>query len=206
MATPCFACPPRRRRQCSCRTARRSTSTPRAPRARTAEPGLWLSGRASVTIQRFTVTRADDKGIYVLSGSSAVVVANDTTTLCASNGIGVYSSTSCEVRNNRVSDNGDHGIAINLSSGCTISGNESFRNARPEVRAANGINLTGATGNRLERNRWHDNQDSGEQYTNGSNNNVSILSVSYDNGDHGFDHLASTGNLHLNNVSHANFR
>ena len=34
--------------------------------------GFRITGRANVTIEGFTVTRADDKGIYVLSGSSQI--------------------------------------------------------------------------------------------------------------------------------------
>src|SRR5207247_11166998 len=70
---------------------------------------------------------------------------------------------------------------------------------------ANGLYRFGGPGNGIQRNRWHDNQDTGEQMSSGSNNNVSVQNFSWANGDHGFDHVGSSGNAHIGDVAYANF-
>ncbi len=169
--------------------------------------GFTVSSRSWVTIAGFTVTRSDSKGIYVSGTSSNVTVSGNTVTFARNFGIHLNGATACTVANNIVSDHGDHGIY--LSVGVTqsqITGNESFRNARPTVRAANGIQLYGSSGNRIEGNRLHDNQDTGLQINAGSNDNVSVQNVSWNNGDHGFDHLTSSGTIHIGDVAYGNHK
>ena len=74
------------------------------------------------------------------------------------------------------------------------------------MRAANGIYLNGAPGNLVQRNRAHDNQDSGIQYHEGSHNTISLQNRSWNNGDHGYDLGLSTGTLHIGDVASGNFR
>src|SRR5262245_46828035 len=168
--------------------------------------GFRINARSYVNIQGFTVTRANDKDIYVLSSSTNISITGNTATFSAGQGIGVFSSTSCLVGSNVVSNNGDHGIILQSTTSSTVADNESFGNARPTERAANGLNLFGSSNNQILRNRWHDNQDSGEQYSSSSNNNLSIQNRSWKNGDHGFDHLGSTGIEHIGCVAWKNFK
>src|SRR5262249_9756807 len=103
-----------------------------------------------------------------------------------------------------------HGIELTAgttgTTGSTIENNESFRNAFPTARQANGLYMFGASGNRVIGNRFHDNQDTGEHMQSGSNNNLSIQNRSWNNGDHGFDHLGATGDVHIGDVAFGNFR
>ena len=101
----------------------------------------------------------------------------------------------------------DHGISLNSgTSACTIEDNESFLNALPTAREANGIYMFGSPANLLRGNRWHHNQDTGEQIQSGSNDVISIQNVSWANGDHGYDHLLATGSIHVGDVAYGNFR
>jgi parallel beta-helix repeat protein len=69
---------------------------------------------------------------------------------------------------------------------------------------ATGIYLAGSSGNRIENNRLHDNQDSGCEIQSGSNDNVLSQNIAWSNGDHGFMQLYSTGTLMLNDVAWGN--
>src|SRR6185369_1311778 len=107
----------------------------------------------------------------------------------------------------KVSRSGDHGIILaHGESSCTVEHNESFSNARPDERAANGIYLEEATGNTLRWNLLHDNQDTGMQMDPGASGNLSLQNCSWNNGDHGYDHLSATGNFHVGDVAFANFK
>ncbi|HXS81901.1 MAG TPA: PKD domain-containing protein, partial [Methylomirabilota bacterium] len=55
-------------------------------------------------------------------------------------------------------------------------------------------------------NRWHHNQDSGEQFSPGAADNVSLQNRSWANGDHGYDHNQATGTLHVNDVAYGNLK
>ena len=169
--------------------------------------GFRLSGRSWVTIRGFRVTRATDKGVYASSSSNWVTIQNCVVTNCATKGIQLSTSSNGLIQGNEVAYNGDHGIY--LSSGVTatvLRGNYSHHNARPDVRAANGIQLNGSSGNRIENNRVGNNQDTGLQINTSSNNNVCVQNVSWANGDHGFDHLSSSGNVHIGDVAYGNYK
>jgi parallel beta-helix repeat protein len=166
-----------------------------------------VTGRSWVEIRNFDVTRCDDKGIYVLTGSRFVTIFSSRVSLCASNGIGITASTDVTIDSNRCWENGDHGIS--LVSGVTrslVRANESFRNARLNVRAATGIYLFSSPDNRIEGNRAHHNQDSGFEFADTSHRNVSIQNLSWSNGDHGFDHVRCTGSVHVGDVAWGNFK
>jgi hypothetical protein len=167
--------------------------------------GFRVSGRTHVTIEGFEVTRTEDRGIYLLNGCASVTLADNVVSYANRMGIQVVGGSGHRIERNRTSDGNDHGIA--LTAGATASqvrDNESFLNSNPAVRAANGIHLYEAPGNLLERNRLHHNQDTGLHLAGGSNDCVSLQNMSWSNGDHGFDHLFSSGTLNVGNVSFAN--
>ena len=169
--------------------------------------GFVAYGRQSVVIEGFTVTRADDRGIHLSEGCANIRVLGNAVTFAAGDGIQVTSGHGFVIGGNRVSDNGDHGISLTTGvSGSVIEDNESFRNARPLVRAANGIYLHGSSGNTIRRNRLHHNQDSGLHFQSGANDNVAYLNCSWSNGDHGYDHLGASGTVHVGDVAHGNYR
>jgi parallel beta-helix repeat protein len=167
--------------------------------------GFRASGRTHLVIRGFQVTRAEDKGIYVQNASSFVTLENNRVTLSRSQGINVTGSTNVTVAGNESAFNRDHGIL--LTSGVTAStviGNLSHHNARVVTRGANGIHLFGSPANRVERNRVHDNEDSGFQNNSSSHDNVYVNNVSWRNGDHGYDHLGSTNVSHVSGLAYGN--
>jgi parallel beta-helix repeat protein len=166
-----------------------------------------MNGKSWVTVEGFEITRADDRAFNLTGGSSDIVLAANTITWSGKYGIYMSDCQRVRVASNQVSDNAHHGIMLTSgTSNCEIEDNESFRNAVPNSRAANGLYLYGSTNNVIRRNRWHHNQDTGQHFQAGSNDNVSINNLSYENGDHGFDHLGASGTLHLNDVAYGNYR
>jgi parallel beta-helix repeat protein len=158
-----------------------------------------VSGRSWITIEGFTSLRADDRANNLSSGAADLEIVGNTVRYSAKYGMYLSDCHRVRVASNTLSDNGHHGLMLtNASSNCTIEDNEACRNAAPDVRVANGLHLYSATANVIRRNRWHDNQDSGQHMQSGSNDNVSSNNLSWNNGDHGFDHLAATGTLHPN--------
>ena len=169
--------------------------------------GFHLSARSYVTIDGFTVTRAEDRCIQLRDGCTNVTVSHNTTAFANHFGIQAVGGSGILIDANTVSDNNDHGINLTGGvTGSTVQDNESFRNARPAERAAKGIYLYGCPGNLIQRNRLHHNQDSGLQIQSGSNNCVSLQNCSWANGDHGFDHLAVDGTLHVGDVAFGNYK
>src|SRR5439155_3882265 len=169
--------------------------------------GFYASGTSYVRIEGFTLVRGDDRCIQLDSGSSNVEIVGNTVRQAGRMGIQVAGGSAVRIAGNVVSDNGDHGIAlIGGATGCTIEDNESFRNFYAPARQANGLYMFGCPNNLIQRNRWHDNQDTGEQLQSGSNNNVSLQNRSWANGDHGFDHLEATGNIHIDEVAYGHYR
>src|SRR5205085_8467250 len=151
--------------------------------------------------------RTDDKGVNIPPSTSGVIFQSGVVMFANNFGIEVDGGTSASILNNLVHDNNDHGILVTGgSTTCTVRGNESYLNARPNQRAANGININAAPSCTVENNRCHDNQDTGIQFYNGSNNGLSRNNVSWNNGDHGFDHLSTTGVRHVNDVAYDNFK
>ncbi len=169
--------------------------------------GFRLTGRSNVTVSGFTVTRTEDKAIYLSSSANNCTISNNFTTWSGKYGIQAATCNGVRINGNVSTDNADHGIALTAgSSGCTVEDNESARNAHPTLRQSNGLYLYGAPGNLIQRNRIHDNQDTGIHIQSGSNNNVCLMNVSWNNGDHGFDHLIATGTSHVGDVAYGNFK
>ena len=169
--------------------------------------GFKVSGRSYVTIQGFGVTRTQDRGIYLYSNSANCVVRGNTVTNTYKTGISVNAVTNVLIEQNKCSLNQDHGIGLTAAStGCTVQDNESFQNANPIARQANGIYLNRSTGNLIRRNRLHHNQDSGLQYSTSSDGNIAIQNLSWSNGDHGMDCLNSANSVTIGCVSYANYK
>ena len=167
--------------------------------------GFTLTGRSWVEIRGVTVTRAEQSGILVQGGSSNLTLTGNTVTFCFSYGVQLDGGSAHRVGANTVSDNGDHGIVVSgNATGCRIEDNECFRNVYPDQRRANGIHCVGASSNRFERNRLHDNDDSGLELVTGANNNLCTQNMSWNNGDHGFDQAQATGNVHIGDVACSN--
>jgi parallel beta-helix repeat protein len=167
--------------------------------------GFTASARTWVTIDGFEVMRSDNRGIAINTGSDDCVVRNNKVTLNRFQGIVVNGAARARVQNNTVTDNADHGIYLLAgATGAIVRGNESSFNARPGVIAANGIALNFASGNTLENNRIHDNQDTGVQFGSVSNSNLSRQNISWNNGDHGYDHVQSNNNTHIGDVAYGN--
>jgi parallel beta-helix repeat protein len=166
-----------------------------------------VAGRSWITIEGFTSLRADDRAFNLTSGAADLDIVGNTVRYSAKYGMYLSDCHRVRVASNTLSDNGHHGLMLtNATSNCTIEDNEACRNAAPDVRVANGLHLYSATANVIRRNRWHDNQDSGEHLQSGSNDNISSNNISWNNGDHGFDHLGATGTLHLNDVAYGNVK
>lgn len=160
--------------------------------------GIRANASAWVTIDGFQVTRTEDKGIYVKSGSHDVTVSNNVVSYCNGYGIQVTGCSSIMIRSNVVSYSNRHGIGLTAgTTASTVEGNESFGNARPIERAANGVYLYDSPSNLILRNNLHDNQDTGLHIQTGSNNTISVQNRSWNNGDHGFDHLYVSGVIHI---------
>jgi parallel beta-helix repeat protein len=168
--------------------------------------GIVLSGRSWVTIDGIAVTRTEDKAI-VLGSSNDITLTRIVESFANKYGIQATGCARVRIAACMTTDNNYHGMVLTSgTTGCTIEDNESARNALPSQRAANGIYLYGASSNLVRRNRWHDNQDTGQHFQSGSNNNVSYNNLSWNNGDHGYDHLEATGTRHVGDVAFGNYK
>ena len=169
--------------------------------------GIDLEGQSYVTIDGFTVTRTDDRAILVPRGSAGVAIVHNTVTFAQSYGIYTTGCTGLLIGSNIVSDNDNSGIGFAYGvTNSTVQDNESFRNHLPAQRQANGIYVRGSSNNVFQRNRVHDNQDSGLDIGGASDNNLCIQNISWSNGDHGYDNLNSTGVVHVGDVAWQNYR
>jgi parallel beta-helix repeat protein len=168
--------------------------------------GFNLSTKSFVTIDGFQVAHTDDRGINMQNPCSDLVISNNTVSFAGSYGIQTVNGQRITITGNTVSDNAFHGIGLTAgASACVVTNNECFRNAHPTIRQANGIYLFGAPRNTISGNRLHDNQDTGLQFNNSSDSCVSSNNRSYNNGDHGYDHLLSIGVMHVNDVAYHNY-
>ena len=168
--------------------------------------GFTLPARSFVTIDGFTITRTEDRGINLAATCNNVTLTHNTVTFTGKVGILIVGGTGHVVGSNVVHDCNDHGISLTSGvTASTIEDNESYLNARHFERAASGIYLFGCPSNTLRRNRVHDNEDTGLHIQSGSNNCIQYLNRSWNNGDHGYDHLLSTGTIHNGDVAYGNF-
>ena len=169
--------------------------------------GFDVPGLEYVHIEGFTILDSDDRGIVLYTGSEHVEIVNNIIEWTARMGIQAVASTDVHIAGNLVTACGDYGISlISGTTGCTIEGNESSYNAYAPERRANGLYLFGSPANVIRGNRWHHNQDSGEDIESGSNDVISTQNVSWANGDHGFDHLYVTGSICVGDVASGNYK
>jgi len=169
--------------------------------------GFSLFGRSYVTIDGFNVLRTEDRGVYLNGSCTNVSVLRNVITFTGKMGIQIVGGSGMLIGSNSVHDCMDHGIS--LITGVTnsiLEDNESYRNVRPIDRVANGIYLFGCPSNTIRQNRTHDNQDTGIHIQSGSNNCIEYLNRSWNNGDHGFDHLMATGTIHNGDVAYGNYK
>lgn len=163
-----------------------------------------------IAITGFNVTRTTGYGIY-LKGSSNITLTNNHVTysgqpISGSTEQGIYliNTTNSLIAGNTTDHNSDTGIYLTTgATGNEIRGNFSFANARQYTRAATGIDVR-ASGNTVDRNIAHDNEDSGIQLYNGATDTIVFDNVSYNNGDHGIDVLNSTGVVVVSNSVYKN--
>ena len=171
------------------------------------ENGFSLYAVSWVTIDGFTVTRTEDRAIELGDACTHIALTRDTVSFSREKGIHVSGGSDNVIGSSVVHDCGDHGIELSGgATGCLIEDTESFRNAHPTVRVANGIYLHQAPGNVLRRNRTHHNQDSGVHFQSQANDCVAYLNRSWLNGDHGFDHLGASGTIHFCDVAYGNYK
>src|SRR6185503_12216910 len=168
---------------------------------------IVISNKSWITVQGFTVTRTDERSFNVKSGASDLSILDCTVTFSNKYGIYFNGCTNVRVAGCVVTDHNNHGIM--LTAGCTgfvVENNEGARNAVPGARSANGLYLYGSSNNTIRRNNWHHNQDTGQHIQSSSNNNLSYDNVSWSNGDHGYDHVGTSGTHHFNDVAYGNFK
>jgi hypothetical protein len=169
--------------------------------------GFYVSGRSWVTIDGFDVTRCDDRGIQLTNRASDIEILRNRVGFSGRFGIQAIGCARVHIASNVCADNGDHGISLTAgTTGSTLEDNECCRNVFRPTREANGIYLFGCPANLIRRNRLHHNQDTGLQIQSGSDNNVCLENTSWSNGDHGYDHLGSSGTVHIGDVAWGNYR
>jgi parallel beta-helix repeat protein len=194
--------------------------------------GVTSSSRQNVVISNLTTVRPNLAGVRILS-STATTIDHVTASQSASNGIlidtdpgggimvraaavdgslstgiRVAGSSGVTVTGSTSHHNGLHGIGLSTSSNNLIDGNTAYANTSLSPTATSaGIDVnTNSPDNTVVNNVTYQNQDTGVQIYNGSHRALVARNISYGNGDHGFDTLASTGVRYLNNTSYANRR
>jgi parallel beta-helix repeat protein len=166
-----------------------------------------LFSRSWVTIEGFESVRADDRAINIQNGCSNITILNNRVSFAGDNGIKSVNGQQIVIEGNVVSDCGSHGIALTAGAyGCTVENNESLRNVTMPEGSANGIYLFQAPSNVVIRNNCHENQDTGIHFGQGSDNCIAYNNRSWNNADHGYDHLYASGTIHVNDVAVGNYR
>ena len=167
--------------------------------------GFYASSRSWIRIEGFFVQRAEDRCIQVTNSSNIEILGNR----LRSGGkycLNAQGDSVVRLAANVVWDAQGHGIALTANTvESIVEDNESYGNADPAVRTANGLHLFASSRNVIRRNRWHHNQDTGQHFGSNSHDNLSSANLSYLNGDHGFDHVGATASTHTNDVAWGNF-
>jgi parallel beta-helix repeat protein len=164
-----------------------------------------LKDDTATTVRDLTITRSGSYGISADNVSGSSVLTDNDVSDSASVGIRLVGSTGVTVKDNVSHDNAFHGISLQGSSSNTVVGNTAYRNVRPLVRSANGIDLQlGSNNNVVDANTTYSNQDSGIQVYSASTGNIVRRNVTRDNGDHGIDVLSSTGAVLVGNTAFRN--
>ena len=156
--------------------------------------GFVLSGKSNVAIRGFRITATSGPGITASSGSNLTIAGNDVSGAgkrvngSTAKGISLSGITNSTISGNVTHDNSDAGIGLGSgSNGNTLTGNNSYANARGYSRAAAGIDLRNSTGNTVSANLLHNNEDSGLNIWTSSSNTLAVNNSVYNNGDHGID-------------------
>jgi parallel beta-helix repeat protein len=173
--------------------------------------GFTISAKSWITVQGFNITRTTGDGVSV-AGSSNITILGNHVSYCGqptpgriARGIRLSATFNSVVANNTVDHNSDHGIFLtNSSMNVTVIGNQTSFNARVFDDAASGIHLEGSTGNVIDSNVSHDNENSGIDFAQEAADNLVRNNNSYRNGDHGIDVLASPGQRIIGNSAYNN--
>ena len=174
--------------------------------------GIAVPGRSWVVIRGFETGPTTKEGILVSGAASRVTIvgnhvhnAGTPVSGLTKNGIGIQGSTvDSSVVGNTVDHNSDSGIFLtDTSTRVLVTGNETFANARVYTRAAPGIDIR-SSGNTIQGNYSHDNEDSGVQLRGSCIGNVVVGNRTDHNGDHGIDILNCTDTLVTGNSVYLN--
>ncbi len=165
-----------------------------------------LPARSWVTLQGFTITRTEDKSIYLSAAANHCTLASLAISYCGKYGISIVNSSYELIQNSRAWLNADHGVYLTSCDSSVVRNLESWGNWRPRERAANGIYLSHGVGNRFENNNLHHNQDTGLNLYTGANYNICLGNYSWNNGDHGYDNLGAVGNLYIGDLAYKNYK
>jgi len=169
--------------------------------------GFSMYSKSWVVIDGFEIAHTESRGIYIQNPCTDLVIARNRVSFAGSYGIQTVSGARIVFEENVVSDCSNSGIGlINGANACVLRNNESLRNIDPTARRANGIYMLGSPNNVLYGNRLHDNQDTGMQFTGGTNNCIAYNNRSWNNGDHGYDHLNAAGTIHVNDLAFGNYK
>jgi parallel beta-helix repeat protein len=174
--------------------------------------GFLISGRQWITLNGFTVTHTSSYGISVSGSSHIRITANHVqfsgspVSGKTSAGIQISNTTDSLIAQNTSDHNTYAGILVTGASSTRdeVRGNTTFSNAEGYQRAAPGIRIYQGSGNKVDGNVSHDNEDSGIECYPGANNTLIYNNVSYHNGDHGIDSLTCTGNRIIANSVYDN--
>ena len=175
--------------------------------------GIEVRDCADVTLSDNLVQGSAADGIYIKFCDSVTVTGNEVTGAGlpvsgeVQKGIQLNATINSLLSDNLAEANSDHGIYVaGDSTGIHIKGNISRDNAREYARAATGIEVRGSSGNTVEGNITHDNEDSGMNIRSEANNNLVVNNLSYNNGDHGIDHLTASNGRIIGNSVYNNFK
>ncbi len=166
--------------------------------------GFRVQGKPWITIEGFTVSHAEDSGIYAVSGAANDVMRSDTLLYNARYGASVSTSEHVTIGPGLALGNGEHGVHISDVSSGTVQDFESASNGLASGPDAAGICLYTAANIIVQRCRVHHNVDEGMFYQSQSNAVQSLQNRSWANGGDGFSHITSSGTKHVGDVSWAN--
>jgi parallel beta-helix repeat protein len=166
--------------------------------------GFLLAGAEWWVLDGFAVTHHEWAGIELTGATSYISITHDSVTFASQYGIQAEGTTAAVIGSNVASDNLASGIALTSgATGCTVEGNQSYRNLTPTVSA--GIYVYGSSGNLLLRNQLHGNAYSGV-HVQLSANTRSIQNRSWCNGADGFHAAGTSGMAHVGDVAYRNYR
>lgn len=174
--------------------------------------GFYVSSKSWITISGFTISGTSSYGIGIVSSNNITLSGNHVTKAgqpisgATSKGIYLSNSSDSQVSGNLVDYNTNSGIYLtNGTTGVRVVGNVAAYNAAGYARIAPGIDVR-SSGNTIEANVCHNNEDSGIQSYTGASHTLILNNLSYNNGDHGIDNYNSPfqtiiGNTVFNNVT-----